>query len=191
MRAEVLMTDYRAGGRRRIDKVLNPSYLDSISSMSEAKLRRKEHEAQLEELDLAAVRAMLQARIDVIGAEQHRRERGESRPHDFAYALAQTRRGVVRFLAENLGLARLLGVPAAHMSWRQRRVERLIHDVDLSDVDRRTDDELARVRKTFEDEEVHVIEVHDKVAAVVNRCRAELAARYASSSDLGRSSSQV
>jgi hypothetical protein len=57
-------------------------------------------------------------------------------------------------------------------------VERLVANVDLSDVAARTDDELARVLLTYQDEERQVSEVRARVQGVLDRCSAELARRY-------------
>ncbi len=61
---------------------------------------------------------------------------------------------------------------------RRRRVERLVADVDLSDVASRTDDELDRVLRTYRDEEKRVSEVRAEVQQVLDAYAGELARRY-------------
>jgi hypothetical protein len=55
-----------------------------------------------------------------------------------------------------------------------------VSDVDLSDVAARTDDELARVLRTYQDEERQVSDVRAAVQEVLDTVAAELARRYAS-----------
>jgi hypothetical protein len=175
------MTDVRPGGRRRIDRVLAADYLDGLQSLAIGGLRSKRREAEGEEADLSYLRRLLHGRIDILRAEQARRARNITPDSPDGTMLDE----LPRILAARSRTSRPFGrvrhlVPDPPRADRQRRrVERLVANVDLSDVAARTDDELARVLLTYQDEERQVSEVRARVQAVLDRCSAELARRYA------------
>jgi hypothetical protein len=165
------MTDVRPGGNRRIDRVLDPAYLDDLPAQEGSVLRRKRREAEQEETELSYLRRLLHGRIDMVRAEQARRA-GQRGPvvDELPGILTDTSRATRAFDK----VRHLVTEPAR----RRRRVERLVSDVDLSDVAARTDDELARVLRTYEDEERQVSAVRTAVQQVLDSCAAELARRY-------------
>ncbi len=168
------MTDVRPGGNRRIDRVLDPAYLADLPAQSLSVLRGKKREAEQEETELSYLRRLLHGRIDMVRAEQARRS-GAGRPvaDELPGILADTSRATRAF-----DKVRHLVTEPARLDRRRRRVERLVSDVDLSDVAARTDDELARVLRTYEDEERQVSAVRTAVQQVLDSCAAELAGRY-------------
>lgn len=170
------MTDVRPGGSRRIDRVLAPAFLDGLQSATPAELRTKRRDAELEEADLSYLRRLLHGRIDLVRAEQARRT-GDSAPivESLPEILAEQRTA-----SRALDRMRHLVTDPSRVDRRRRRVERLVSDVDLSDVAARTDDELARVLRTYQDEERQVSDVRAAVQEVLDTVAAELARRYAS-----------
>jgi hypothetical protein len=74
------MTEFVAGGRRRIDRVLAPGYLDGIAALELDEVRVRRAEADQEEVDLSYARRLLQGRIDILKAEQQRRLGGGPLP---------------------------------------------------------------------------------------------------------------
>jgi hypothetical protein len=168
------MTDVRRGGNRRIDRVLDPDYLADLPAQSLSVLRDKRREAEQEETELSYLRRLLHGRIDMVRAEQARRS-GHGRPvvEERPGMLADTSRATRAF-----DKVRHLVTEPTRLDRRRRRVERLVSDVDLSDVAARTDDELARVLRTYEDEERQVSAVRTAVQQVLDACAAELHRRY-------------
>ena len=67
------MTEYRPGGRRRIDRVLDPATFEALGTLSETDLRARWEDAQAEESDISYLRRLLHARIDIVRFEQWRR----------------------------------------------------------------------------------------------------------------------
>jgi hypothetical protein len=65
------------GGRRRIDRVTNPGYLDDLGSHPIGELRDMRDDCRLEESRLSYTRRLLHAELDILRAERQRRERGE------------------------------------------------------------------------------------------------------------------
>jgi hypothetical protein len=170
------MTDVRPGGNRRIDRVLSAAYLDGLPALSLQALRGKRREVEQEEADLSYLRRLLHGRIDIVRAEQALRAGGgtERVVDELPRILADPNRGGRPF-----SRARYLSAEPGRLDRHRRRVERLVADVDLSDVAARTDDELARVLRTYVTEERRVSGLRGQVQAVLDQCTAELARRYA------------
>lgn len=183
------MTDVRVGGRRRVDRVLAPDYLDGLAELPVRQVRARRAEAEGEEVALSALARLVTDRLEVVTAERHRRGTGpqprvDECRHDAGPAYGSGAEHAVPTGGSAAGPPRW-----ARARWNRpgddggrsagrRRVERLVADVDLSDVAARTDDELARVWRTFRAEEQHVSEVRARVREVIDRCGVELAARY-------------
>jgi hypothetical protein len=174
------MTDVRPGGRRRIDRVLASDFLDGLGSLPIGVLRVKRRDAEAEEADLSYLRRLLHGRIDIVRAEQTRRARAmpADRPDgvmldELPMILAGRARGSRPF-----SRMRHLVPDPPRADRQRRRVERLVANVDLSDVNARTDDELERVLRTYQAEERHVSEVRARVQQVLDQCSGELARRY-------------
>src|SRR5215470_5205078 len=70
--------EVRPGGRRRIDRVLDPAYTEGIAHRPLAEVRVLRDEAAQEETDLSYLRRLLHGRIDIVRAEQKRRASGDS-----------------------------------------------------------------------------------------------------------------
>src|SRR4030095_17230035 len=67
-----------ARGRRRIDRVLAPGYLDGMEALPLEEVRTLRQDAEQEETDLSYLRRMLQGLIDLVRAELGNREAGGS-----------------------------------------------------------------------------------------------------------------
>jgi hypothetical protein len=173
------MTDVVPGGKRRIDRVLDPDYLLGLAALSTSGVRQHRDEALAELAELNRVGLLLDERIALVTAEQRRRAAATfdaANPPQAASGRGdEDERGR---LARVFRLRADPDSPATHR--RRRRVERLVADVDLNDVTRRTDDELARVLRTFRQERRQVTEVAARVRAVVDRCGGELGRRRVS-----------
>ncbi len=165
------MTDVRPGGSRRIDRVLDPAYLDGLEKLPVTIVRAKRREAEQEEADLSYLRRLLHGRLDIVRAEQARRS-GEPATATNVTPAEQGR------ASRALDRVRHMVTEPSRVERRRRRVERLVTDVDLTDVAARTDDELARVLRTYEDEERQVNVARTAVQEVMDACAAELVRRY-------------
>lgn len=167
------MTDILPGGKRRIDRILSEDYLSDLRKLSLRVVGAKRREAEQEEAELAYLLRLLHARIDTVQAEQVRRT-GKA---------AQVASDTVRASSDGQSSGRFLrrtrhsSADSTRSDARRRRVERLVSDVDLTDVNARTDDELARVLNTYQAEERRVSDARVLVQAVLDRCTAELARR--------------
>jgi hypothetical protein len=164
------------GGRRRIDRVLAEGFLDDLRGRELAEVRAMRREAEQEEVDLSYVRRLVQGRSDIIRAEQARRAGGDSDA------------SVMEHLAEILseheaghsphGLGRFLTVEPSRVDEHRRAVEQIVADVGISDVEARTDDELAGALTRLQAFEVDLSAQRRRVQEVMDRCTAEIGRRY-------------
>jgi hypothetical protein len=166
------MSDVRVGGRRRIDRVLAPDYLAGLSDLPADRIVAKRAEADSEEAELAYLAHLLDGRIEVVLAEQSRRADGSD-----ATAPDVLTNGSLLGPAWRSRMFRARIPDPLPPERHRRRVERLVHDVDLSDVTARSDGELDRVLRTYRAEERKVADLRGRVAEVARRCADELARR--------------
>lgn len=167
--------EVRPGGRRRIDRVLDPEYVAGLGVLELAELRARRDDAAQEETDLSYLRRMLHARIDIVRAEQRRRRDGAGAP--IVDELA-------RILAENAvgpaaGSGRHQTLQPSRAEAHRRRVEALVADVDLSDVGSLTSEQLDGALAAYCTGESSVSQRRREVQHVVDTLNAEIGSRYA------------
>ena len=169
------MIEVRPGGRRRIDRVLDPGYVAGLAELELAEVRARRDDAAQEETDLSYLRRLLHARIDIVRAEQQRRREGGSAP-----IVAE----LGRILAVNaVGPATGSGRhQTLHPSRAEahRHVEALVTDVDLSNVGSLSGDQLEGTLQAYCTEETSVSQRRREVQHVVDTFNAEIGSRYAS-----------
>ena len=64
------MIEVRPGGRRRIDRVLDPAYMQGVAYRTLEEVRALRDETAQEETDLSYLRRLLHGRIDIVHAER-------------------------------------------------------------------------------------------------------------------------
>ncbi|MGH4009287.1 MAG: aerial mycelium formation protein [Pseudonocardiaceae bacterium] len=170
------MIEVRLGGRRRIDRVLDPCYVAGLDRLGLGEVRGRRDEAAQEETDLSYLRRLLHARIDIVRAEQRRRHEGGSAP-----LVA----GLARILAANTvgpatGSGRHQTMEPSRAQAHRRSVEALVADVDLSDVGSLSSEQLDAALQAYSAEETSVSQRRREVQHVMDRFNAEIGARYAS-----------
>jgi hypothetical protein len=177
------MTEFMAGGRRRIDRVLDPDFVDGIRDLPLEELRRRRAEADQEGVDLSYARRLLQGRIDILRAEQERR-RGDG-------PLAELPRGDAAIVA---ALGRILADPPApdrpvsqgrhalatptRVGEHRREAERAVADVGGSDLGAMDDDGLGAAIDDLREIEARVSRSRRSVHAVIDSLTDEVARRY-------------
>jgi hypothetical protein len=173
---QVSGVDPMPGGRRRIDRVLDPEFSDGLDALSLSEVRGRRHEAEQEEADLSYVRRLLQGRIDIVRAELGRRsgdERG-SLVDQLAGILAE---GTV---SPPRGSGHHNVVEPSRVAENRRTVEQLVSDVGVSDGVNRSDEELAESLSRLTSYEAAVSRNRRRVQEVMDACTAEIARRYQS-----------
>jgi hypothetical protein len=172
----------KAGGKRRIDHVLEPGFTDDLGSMDTDEVRRRRDLARGELEYLSFLRRLLQGRRDLLRDELDRRKTGGERQpvmERVVSVMSEGTRGPSR------GEAPVMPVPEDEIAMARRRVERLVSDAHLSDLEALSDEELVEAvgRIGQEEREVsdargRVIEVHDVLQEEMKRrLRAELGGR--------------
>ncbi|MFN8168888.1 MAG: aerial mycelium formation protein [Candidatus Nanopelagicales bacterium] len=170
------MTRPMPGGRRRVDKVLDPEFVAGLGDLSLADLRARRHEAEQEEADLSYLRRMLHGRIDIVAAELKRRD-PES---DVTSVLDELTRILGEEERSTHGLGRHITVEPSRVDEQRRVEEKAAADAITSDIEARSDEELHEALVRLRQHEVEVSEVRREVQRVMDALSGELTERYRS-----------
>lgn len=166
------MTRPMPGGRRRVDMVLAPEFVADLDTIDLSELRARRHEAEQEEADLSFLRRMLHGRIAIVEAEVARRAgKPGSVVDDLVEILSDENRST-------RGSGRHLSVEPSRVDEHRRDVEQIVSDATISDVEARTDDELADAIARLKAHEAEVSEVRRDVQAVMDALTTQIGARY-------------
>ncbi len=132
-----MSVEYRPGGRRRLDRVLDPVFLDGLASLDDAALHDRRHDVQQEEVDLSYLRRLLHGRLDML--EDERAHRTGERPaplHGAARSDAELVEVISRVLADEhrvtRGSGRFLTAEPSRVGENRREEERAVTDLELS-----------------------------------------------------------
>jgi hypothetical protein len=166
--------EVRPGGRRRIDRVLDPDYIEGLDRLGLAEVRARRDDAAQEETDLSYLRRLLHGRIDIVRAEQKRRTEGGS---------ASVVEQLATILADNavgpaMGMGRYQTLEPSRAEAHRRHVEALVSDADLSDVAALPNERLELALQTYTKEESSVSQRRRQVQVVMDLLNAEIAKRY-------------
>ncbi len=170
----VRMIEFRQGGRRRLDRVLDPGFLAAVDTRTMDEVRELRDDAAQEETDLSYLRRLLHARIDIVRFEQHRRATGSE---------GSVVDDLPRILADNAigpatGKGRHQTVEPSRAESHRRHVEALLADSGLSDVATLDDDALVSASEAYSAEESSVSDHRIRVQKVMDACNDEIARRY-------------
>ena len=166
------MSETQPHGKRRIDRITAPGFVEGLSELSLTDLRARRDECLAEREYLSLLRRLLQGRLDIVRAEAERRRIGDDPSTLVAHiAMAMSSEhptGSVRGEA-----VRLSGPPEA-MALARRRVEGLV--ADSADPRSLPDDELADAQQRLEAEERTVsadrrtvLDIHDALQEELKR----------------------
>jgi hypothetical protein len=161
--------------QRRLDRVLDPDYLSSLSDRSVDDLHAMKTECVEVETEVSFVRRLAQARMDILDAERDRRARGGS--------LEELVAGLSQILADSgprpgAADARLPQrlAPDPEIEWT-RGLEPLVGDDTLARLPDLSDDELAGIRRQLEELEQEVSGMRRSLHDVIKTLEFELAER--------------
>ena len=170
-------TLHREEGRRRIDRVLAPSFARDLQGLDMAELRHRRDEALAEREYLSLLRRLVHGRLDIVRAESARRAEGGGGP-----ATSLTERLTAILSSEDdrgpsRGEALRVPVPDEEVAKARRRIERLVSDASISDPGL-SDDDLVRAATRLEEEERMVSKARTAVLEVHDRLQEELKRRF-------------
>jgi len=161
--------------QRRLDRVLDPAYLDGVAVADLDRLHEMKVECVELETEASFVRRLAQARIDILEAEQRRRVEGGSLS-DLVANLSQ----ILADSGPRPGPAQAhlpqMMTPSPDIAWT-RGLETLVGDATLARLPDLTDDELAGVRRQLRDLEGEVSGVRRSLHEILHRLEMELAQR--------------
>jgi hypothetical protein len=162
------------GGKRRLDRVLDPGFVEGLGDIDMDELRARRDLSRAEREYLSLVRRLLHGRRDIIQAELDRR-RGDGTGGTLIDALPT-------ILADEPGPSRgeapTVALPEEELTLARRRVERLLADASLSDLDNLTDEDLERAVSRIDEEERSVSEARSKVLSVHDALQGQLKERF-------------
>jgi hypothetical protein len=161
------------GGRRRIDRIMDPAFIRGLDALPLTELRERRREAMQEEADLSYVRRMLQGRIEII--EQHVEADTEISDEDLVARLTQA---LVPNTTSPGGSSRHVLSEPQRLAERRRYVERLIADVGLSDPAALAPEEARQAVDRLREQERLVSSTRGELHAIIDELTGELGRRY-------------
>ena len=164
--------------RRRVDRVLDPSYVENLGDRSIEDLRAMRDEAREVETEMSFERRLCQARIDILRAEIDGRsgKRDTGLIDRLPEILAQDSPGAPGPLPER---APDLSVPR-NVDAPRRRVDEIAGDQALARLGRMQDAEIRELARTLEEYERGVSERRKSAQEAIDTIQAEIVRRYVS-----------
>jgi hypothetical protein len=159
---------------RRIDRIREPSYLDSIDVKPLDDVRALRDECMAEREYLSLLRRLVQGRAEILKAELASRGTEDDRPlvDRLSEILASDEPTTSR------GEAMHITLPEEEMLLARRRIERLVSDAGISDPTELDDTRLREAIELLGVEEHEVSEQRSDVLRVLDALQDELKRRY-------------
>jgi hypothetical protein len=171
-----------AGGKRRIDKVLDDEFVTNLSALPLEDLRARRAEAAQEETDLSYLRRLLQGRLDILRAQESGSSAAAPEPTDQPEDDAALVSRLTQILAEggNRSPAAGLGRHQTQEPSRVGETRRVDEGIagDFDDPAGMSPAELTAAHERLEASEHRVSEARKRVQGVIDVLGAEIARRY-------------
>lgn len=163
--------------QRRIDRILDPSYVEGLDRKSIDEVRAMRAECAEVETEYSYVRRLAQGRIDILVAEVERREAGGSLG-DLVAALPKILAdGGPRPPAAQTRVSEQLA-PSMEIEWR-RGLERLVSDATLANLPLLPDEELTATLEQLRELEAQTSATRRSLHEVMDVIERDLAQRLA------------
>ncbi|WP_449336606.1 RsiG family protein [Streptomyces longwoodensis] len=166
-----------AGAREAVGvcEVADPAPGHELSGLSLPQLRTLRRDAQRDEADLSYLRRLLQGRIDILRAELSRR--GPTPPGD-GDVVDRLPEILTDAPARQRSSARHVTVGVPHSEEYRRLAAEMLDEVELSDLDARTDTELRDAMARLVRYEQQVSRRRQLLQLTADDCGAEITRRY-------------
>lgn len=165
-----------AESRRRIDRILDPAYVEDLEGLATTDLRRRLEEAREEEGELSYTRRLLQGEIDVLRAELESRQRGEE-PTDPGKAVDRLSKALAdRGVGGSRGARPRVSGPREAPG--PRVAERLVAKGYLARLPDLSPEEISEGVSRLVTEEERLSADRRRVHGVIDALEAELVRRY-------------
>jgi hypothetical protein len=161
-------------GKRRIDRILDPSFLDGLVDAPLETLREKRDDCAEEESVLSYERSLIHTRLRLLKDEQEIRTSGKPR-QSIVDRLPQI---LADDEVKHRGSFPSLEAPPIYDNPR-RRVEKLVNDATLTRLPELSDAEIGAALSALDAAELEVSENRKAVHAVLDRCIEEIGRRKA------------
>ncbi len=162
-------------GKRRIDRVNRPEFVEGIGDLDLSELRERRDECRQELEHLSMLRRYVQGRAEILKGELARRQGdgGGTLLENLAEILAAEDRP-----SDSRGGAMRLHVPDDEMLLARRRVEKLVADTGVTDPTSLSDVEINEAVENLKSEERVVSADRAQVIDVLNLLQDELKRRF-------------
>lgn len=153
--------------------MLAPGFAENLADLEDDEVRRRRDLTRAEREYLSLLRRLLQGRIEILRAEEARRRgEGEGPVVDrLADILSEGTRGPSR------GEAPVMTLDADEVALARRRVERLVSDAHLSNLESLSQGELQQSLSRLEEEERSVSDTRSQVIGVHDDLQEEMKRR--------------
>jgi hypothetical protein len=164
----------KVGGNRRIDRILDPAFLEGLADLATEELRRRRDLTRAELEYLSYFRRLLQVRQDILSAERDRRQ------GDGASVVDRLPEILSEGSSEGSSRGQYLPLepPDEEIQLARRGAEALVADAQLSDLEAFTDEGLAETIDRLAAAEGEVSEDRGAVFKVHDALQDELKERY-------------
>ena len=163
-------------GHRRIDRIRDQTYVESIEALTLDDLRSRRDECLAEREYLSLLRRLVQGRAEILRAELDARGSADDKG-PLIDRLAEILSGDER-QSPARGEAVKVGLPEEEMLLARRRIERLVSDAGISDPAALDDANLASAVDLLATEEREVSTARSDVIRVLDTLQDELKRRY-------------
>lgn len=163
--------------RRRIDTVLDPSYVEHLADTELDEVRRRRDAAEDVEAQISYYRRLLHGRMDLLDFEQRRR-RGEDE------------RTILQALPEILAKGMILGsepnlrhietMPPLPSVTGKRLIDKVMDDGVLASLPELTDEEITEAMERLREVETQLSGQRRQLHQVIDELQDEIVARYRS-----------
>ena len=161
--------------------MLAPEFVTGLAELDLDGVRARRSEADQEEADLSYARRLLQARLDILRAEQGRRAGGTAinlHPRSDAEIVETLAHILADEPRADRGMGRFLSAEPSRVGEHRREAERAVSDLSDSDPTALSSEELTGAIRRLAEIEARVSRIRHEVQTVVDALTDEIARRY-------------
>ena len=168
--------------QRRIDRILADDYLGDLSERPTDEIRRMRDECEEEESGISYARRVLQGRLDILRAEARRRRESEGESVEELLAMLPAALADDDHTSSPVDARPMRHLVPPAVKYHRREVDRIADDQSLSDIRRRSLDELAEITEALSEKEQEFSRIRQQLFHRIDRLQDELISRYKSGS---------
>lgn len=167
-------------GQRRIDRILDPGYLQGLEQLPTEELRRRRDDCEVEESGVSFARRVLQGRLDIVRAEVLRRRDDGNEAATSVLAALPDILGAERTSRDpaQVRATRFLVPPSVH--YHRRDVDQIADDESLARLHERPLDDLRELAERLAEKERELSQRRRALLDRIDALREELLRRYKS-----------